>query len=258
MKSKYDFLNQPGPHLIAHRGGNGAGIDKLNTLPAFQSAADLGYRYIETDVVVTADGKVIIYHGSRSRRQGRKTDQQKRKIVQRMTYDQINKLVRPGGEKVPLLEEVISSFPRISFNIDAKTKEVVKPLADVIDKTKSINRVCLASFKHKRTLGAAELLGGKQGVCTSVGPAGFSAYMLNSKVRSAFKNKVGGLGVGCLQIPYKLANSGLIRTAHEHGVMVHVWTVNRAEAMAKMLELGVDGIVTDETRQLMQVANRSK
>jgi glycerophosphoryl diester phosphodiesterase len=258
MKSKYHFLNQPGPHFIAHRGGNAAGKDKLNTLPAFQSAVDLGYKYIETDVVLTADGKVIVYHGARSKRQEKKTAQQKRKTIQKMTYDQINKYINPDGENVPLLEEVLGSFPKALFNIDAKTKEVVRPLAEAIRKTASLNRVCVASFSHKRTLGVANLLGGQDNVCTSLGPAGFSAYLLHSKMKSAFANKITRLGVGCLQVPYKLVTKDLIKTAHQNGILVHVWTVNQAAAMAKMLELGVDGIVTDETTRLMKVAGRSK
>ena len=258
MESKYSFLNQPRPHLIAHRGGNALGADKLNTLLAFQSAVDLGYKYIETDVVLSSDGKVVVYHGSKSRRQQRKTDQCRRKIIQGMTYDRINKQINSGGEPVPLLEDVIRTFPRTFFNIDAKTKEVVRPLADVVRKTRAINRICIASFNYKRTLGVANLLGGQDKVCTSIGPTGFGTYFLYSRMKSIFKEKISRLKIGCLQIPYKLVSKELVRTAHDNGIMVHVWTVNKTAIMSKMLDLGIDGIVTDETKGLIDVANRSK
>jgi glycerophosphoryl diester phosphodiesterase len=258
MRTKYDFLSQPTPHLIAHRGGNAIGKDKQNTLAAFQSAIDLGYEYIETDVLLTSDGQVMVYHGSKNRRQQLRTSQKRRKTMQSMTYAQINKQIRPGGERVPLLEEALEAFPGIRFNIDAKTKEVVKPLAEVIKRTKTIKRVCIASFSYKRTLGVAQFLGGQQKVCTSIGPAGFSAYFIHSRMNRLFKQKLGSLGVGCIQIPYRFASKNLIDVAHSNGKMVHVWTVNNTRHMARLLDMGVDGIVTDETKALQTLANRRK
>jgi glycerophosphoryl diester phosphodiesterase len=258
MRTKYDFLSQSTPHLIAHRGGNAAGKNKQNTLAAFQSAADLGYKYIETDALLTSDGQVVVYHGSKNRRQQIRTSQKRRKTMQNMTYAGINKQISPGGERVPLLEEALEAFPDIRFNIDAKTKEVVKPLADVIKRTKTIKRVCIASFSYKRTQGVAQLLGGQQKVCTSIGPAGFSAYFIHSRMNRLFKQKLGSLEVGCIQIPYRFTSKNLIDAAHAHGKMVHVWTVNNTRHMARLLDLGVDGIVTDETKALQTLANRRK
>jgi len=259
VKSSYNFLGQPTPHLIAHRGGNILGMAKQNTLAAFQSAADIGYRYIETDVLLTKDNKVIIYHGSRNRRQQHKTSQYKRKTIQGMTYSQIKRTIKPGGEEVPLLSDALAAFPKMLFNIDAKTKEVVKPLAQTIKQAKATDRVCIASFGYKRTLGVAELLGGQQRVCTSIGPGGFSAYYLHTRLRQKLlESKIDSMGVGCLQLPHRFVSSRLIEVAHRRQKMVHAWTVNTQRTMFRMLEVGVDGIVTDEAQLLKDVVKRSK
>jgi glycerophosphoryl diester phosphodiesterase len=254
MKSKYSYLKPAPPHLLAHRGGDEAGINQQNTLAAFKSAVGMGYKYIETDVVLSKDGKVVIYHGSRSRRQQRKTGLHRRKILQNMTYAEIKKLFSPTGIDIPLLEDALHQFPDTFFNIDAKTDEVVAPLAKIIKKAKAVDRICAASFKYKRTLGVANLLGGQDRVCTSVGPLGFSHYLLHTKTPRAFKKKLDSLAVGCLQIPHRLVSKELLREAHKRGVMVHAWTVNDPAGIKRMLRLGVDGIVSDKIKTLHNLA----
>lgn len=257
-KTRYKFLDSPLPHLIAHRGGNGAGIERQNTIAAFESAVDLGYEYIETDVVASKDGKAVVFHGSFSARQEKTTGLIRRRSIQTMSYDYIKKNLSAGGEKIPLLEDVLAAFPAIKFNIDAKTFSSIVPFADAVKRTNSKDRICVASFSHARASAVALLLGGKGKVCTSVGMWGFGSILARSRMKQkVIEEYLKKKKVGCLQIPYHFVTAELIDTAHKAGVAVHTWVVNDARTMKLLLDMGVDGLITDETELLVKTA-RSK
>src|SRR6185312_1461522 len=116
------------PIAIAHRGGDAAGDDQENTLAAFKAAQALGYKYGETDVILTADGQVAAIHGSRNWLQTQFNGHPPRRALQKLTLKEIQRHAAEGV-KITALEEIITSLPKMKFFIDPKTDQVVLPLA---------------------------------------------------------------------------------------------------------------------------------
>lgn len=257
-KPHFAFLDHEGPIAFAHRGGNAAGAEKENSMAAFEAAiVELGYTYIETDVIA-CDGIVYAIHGSKNNKQVRDTGLPLRKDLEAMTLEDITQ-VRIGGEPIPRLEEIFSTFPDVRVNIDAKTWNVVDPLARLIERTGAIDRVCVGSFNYKRTQAVAAAFGGQEMLCTSAA----TAATLNTLVgREGYLSR---LEAACLQVPFRfsdlsrrlpgvvLASRRFIDTAHEAGLPVHVWTVNDRPSMEEALRFGADGIVSDEVALLKDV-----
>lgn len=245
----FEFLDNGGfPLAFAHQGGAAAGTEKRNTMPAFSAAHKLGYRYFETDVISSADGLVVIAHGSSGKKENQKSGLPIRYILQQMTYEEMKKVYKPGGEDMPLLEEVIDAFPDTRINIDPKTKEVVSPLATLLSKKRAVGRVCIGSFSYATTKGVAELLGGQNHVCTAVGPMG--AVALKTRMIPGY---LAHMQAACLQLPHQHVSERMVDTAHSLDLAVHVWTPNEASDFERSLVQGVDGIMTDAVENLRTV-----
>ena len=246
--TRFAFLDWPGPIAFAHQGG--ADEFPENTLKAFQSSAALGYHYMETDVHVTSDGVVVIMHDDTL---DRTTD--RAGTIERLPWNVVKEARVGGTEPVPRLDEVLEAMPGMRFNIEPKIDAVVDPLIDVIRRTAAIERVCIGSFKDHRVAAARRALGPK--LCTSPGTV--------TAARIRFGSWLPGVGrylartdAGCVQIPVTygpvpLVDRTSVRFAHRIGVAVHVWTINDAAEMTRLLDLGVDGIMTDRPSVLKDV-----
>ncbi len=122
IEHPHPFYDIRGPIAVAHRGGDAAGAEKENSLAAFDSAQQVGYIYGETDTIATADGKALAFHGSKNKRKEAKTGIPTRERLQSMTYQEIADSVRIGGEPVPLLEELLVTFPEMRFYYRRKNR----------------------------------------------------------------------------------------------------------------------------------------
>src|SRR5688572_11562358 len=109
----YPFLDWPGPLAFAHRGG--ASEAPENTLPAFEQAVRLGYRYLETDVHTTADGELVAFHDDRLDRVTDRTG-----MVAELPWSTVRAARVDGREPIPLLEDLLGAFPEARVNIDPK------------------------------------------------------------------------------------------------------------------------------------------
>lgn len=254
MNKQFPFVSHDGPIAIAHRGGNAAGVGKENTMAAFQAAYKLGYRYFETDVVVAASGEVILYHGLRSNRKARNAGWEPRQELQTMSLHQIRAQLSIDGEPIPTLEELLSSFPDVFINIDPKTVQVVQPLGELLHHRKEGSRVCIGSAVYSRTTKVANILGGQANVCTVLTSG--NALVARSILRlsaSPLKRHLAHTKAACLELPQYLISHKLIRVAQESGLNVYAWTVNERQQMEHLLNLGIDGIMTDEVALLQRV-----
>ncbi|HEY8482744.1 MAG TPA: glycerophosphodiester phosphodiesterase [Spirillospora sp.] len=254
MRRSYEFLDHPTPIPFAHRGGAGGGPE--NSMAAFQHAVDLGYRYLETDAHATADGVVVAFH---DRTLDRVTD--RTGAIARLPYSEVAKARIAGTEPIPRLEELLGDFPDVRVNIDIKDAPVIGPLAATLHRTKAWNRVCIASFSTRRLaqMRARLSLFTDGGVCTALDPRGVIALRAQSYGGPASKLiRLAATGVACAQVPYELGpvpfiTEAFVARAHELGLQVHAWTVNDPAAMKRLLDLGVDGIITDEIAELRRV-----
>lgn len=242
--SPWPFLDHPGPLAFAHRGG--AGDWPENTMPAFEGAVALGYRYVETDAHVTADGVCLAFHDDRL---DRVTDRSG--VIAELTYAEVRQARVDGREPIPLLEDLIGSFPDVRVNIDPKHDAAVDPLAAVIERTGAIDRVCVGSFSDQRITRLCGALGPR--LCTSLGPKAIARLRGGS-----FGLPAGRIDGGCAQVPhaYKgvaVTDRRFVERAHAAGLQVHVWTIDDPTEMHELLDLGVDGIMTDRPAVLRDV-----
>lgn len=238
------FTEQPKPHLIAHRGGDLAGPEKENTIEAFQAAVDFGFKFLETDVILTRDGLVISYHGSQNFYMKHKSGLEKRKYLQGLAYEEINKTIHGGRDSVPLIEDLLIKFPDSFFSIDAKSKEVVGPLAEIIKKTNSESRVSITSFSAKRSLEAASLLGSNSSM-----PPSLCLYKVQSYPMMIFPGpairRLRAQGIKILHVPYKCINKRMLESAHNENIMIYAWSVNDRDEINRLMGIGIDGIISD-------------
>src|SRR3954462_15457769 len=229
---------------MAHRGG---AIEHLeNTMPAFQACVDLGYRYLETDVQLTADGVLVAFHDATLERV---TDRRGR--LDSLSWAELSTARIGGREPIMRLEDLLGAWPDVRFNLDIKAAGVLAPLVRTVRRLKVADRICLASFSDARIAAARRLFG--PDVCTSLGPRGVAALRLSS-----YSPRAAGLvriQAGCAQVPLALGGRPLvderfIAAAHARSVQVHVWTVDSEAAASEMLDLGVDGVMPDRPAML--------
>lgn len=240
----FAFLDHPGPIPFAHQGG--AGDWPENTMPAFEHAVSLGYRYLETDVHVTADGVLIAFHDNVLDRATDRTG-----VVAELPWDEVERARVGGTEPIVLLADLLGAWPDVRVNIDPKHDAAVEPLIDLIERTGTVDRVCVGAFSDRRLTRVRQALGPR--ACTSMGPRQVGRLMAAARGLPA-----GSFSAACVQVPVKrgpvpLVTERFVATAHERGLHVHVWTVNEAEEMHRLLDLGVDGIMTDAPAVLKQV-----
>lgn len=242
---------------MAHRGGalhpEVAGAE--NTLHAFRHAVGLGYHYLETDVHASSDGVLLAFHDDVL---DRVTDLTGR--VSELTADRLATARITGEHAVPRMAELLEEFPRARFNIDLKSPTAVAALAELIEHTGAHDRVCVASFSWHRIREFRRAVGGR--VATAAAPAEVAAVL--ARVPRVLRG-----GPAVLQLPWRhkrrritLVTPGLVRRAHAAGLHVHVWTgdehsqwvsVDDPESIGSLLDLGVDGLITDRTDVLKDV-----
>jgi glycerophosphoryl diester phosphodiesterase len=241
--SEWTFLDQTGVLAFSHRGG--AGDWPENTMSAFEQAVALGYRYVETDVHVTADGVLIAFHDEVL---DRVTDRSG--VIAELPWSEVKEAKVDGRERIPLFEELLGAWPHLRVNIDPKHDASVEPLAGAIRRTGAIDRVCIGAFSDDRLEHVRALL---PGVCTSLGPMG----TLNLGL-AAQGQDVGALPSPCAQVPThfgdrEIVTQSFVDEAHRRDMQVHVWTIDDADDMARLVDLGVDGIMTDRNQVLKDV-----
>lgn len=244
----HPFLDAPGPVGIAHRGGDTpAGCE--NTLAAFAHAVGLGFRYLETDVRVTTDGVLVCLHDPVLDR----VSDQRGPVAQRTWADL--RTVRVGGrEPLARFEQVLEAFPDARLVVDPKTDAAVPLLVAALRQHGAEDRVCVGSFSLARLRQVRAALGARG--CTSMAPSEVRALRLAS-VRLRPLAAV-PTAPDCAQVPVRtrgvpVADRRFVAAAHALGLPVHVWTVNDPRAMGRLLDLGVDGIVTDAVASLRAV-----
>lgn len=226
--------------MLAHRG---LAIEAPeNTLLAFEKAAAIGAAYLETDVHVSSDGIAVLSHDpSLARVAGRKVD------VAQLSMAELRRVDLGHGQGFVSLEETLDAFPELRFNIDVKTDRAVDATVAAVRSTRAASRVLLTSFSDGRRLRLAGLV---PDAVTSAGRAGVIRSRLTS-IRGARARITENLrGAAALQVPervgsLRLVTARFVESVHRAGAEVHVWTVNDPADMERLLDLGVDGLVTD-------------
>lgn len=244
--SRYRYFDAPTPLALAHRGGaklpSNRGIE--NTAAAFRHAVDLGYRYIETDVHTSRDGVVFAFHDDSLDRLTGESG-----AIRDLAAQDVRRARIGDREPIPELADLLAEFPDTRFNIDLKADSSVVPTMDVLAAAGALDQVCLASFSHARLRLARSIA---PGVATSFSPREVARLKLSPPWGP------GPSGGVCVQVPRRrgrltVVDSRFVARAHARGLQVHVWTIDDPAEMNELLDLGVDGIVSDRIDLLRDI-----
>jgi glycerophosphoryl diester phosphodiesterase len=248
----HPYLQVPRPFVLAHRGLATAAPE--NSMAAFEAAVAVGVTHIETDVHATADGTLVVFHDARLERLTDLTGP-----VADVTWTTLQR-ARLGAERVPLLEDVLAAWPSVRLNVDVKSAAAVAPFADLVRRTRTTHRVCVASFSDRRRRAAVRALAGTGRVAYSLGLSGSTAVVALAAAGAATSVVRRSLqGAVALQLPDRagpvpVVTRRLLRAVHVAGAQVHVWTVDDPVRMRELLDLGVDGIVTNRADLAVPIA----
>jgi glycerophosphoryl diester phosphodiesterase len=241
----YPYLDHDGPIAMAHRGGayHPDNLGYENSMRAFEQAVGLGYQYLETDLHATSDGVVVAFHDGRLDRVTDRTG-----IISQLPWSEVKQAKINGREPIPLLTEVLEHFPTTRLNLDIKADNGVLPAASVLRDANAIDRVCVSSFSQARV----------QRIRAELGDRLATGFGQNEIARLRFSPLRFNSPGACLQIPeyfgrIKVLTPALLRRAHALGKQVHVWTVDDPADMHRLLDAGVDGLITDRTDLLREV-----
>lgn len=236
----HPYLDWDGPIPFAHRGG--ASDVPENTMPAFQYAVDHGYRYVETDVQVTADGVLVAFHDNDlARTCGRPGH------ISELPWNDVKTALVDGTAPIPLLEDMLGTWPELRVNIDCKTNAAVDALVAALKRCDALDRVCVGAFSGRRMKRLRGSLG--DNLCTSLSP-GDVVSLRFGRPRRAPGNAA---QVPTKEGPITVVDERFVRKAHALGIKVHVWTIDDPNEMRRLLDLGVDGIMTDRPLVLREV-----
>ncbi len=243
----HPFLDHPRPLAFAHRGGSLEAEE--NTMAAFERAVGLGYTHIETDVHATRDGVAVVHHDDTLQRMTGRVER-----IDALSWAELSAVHTRGGAGIPRLDQVLASFPALNVNIEMKSLAVAAPMAEAVRRAGALDRICVGAFAADRTRAARRLLG--LGLAWSPAHASVLGVWL-----AGFGLPVRRPAFHALQVPVQhkgipVVTQRFVCAAHARSVQVHVWTVNEADEMERLLELGVDGLMTDRPTVLREVLMR--
>lgn len=253
------------PLAFAHRGGTtyapNVGIE--NSVTAFRNATALGFHYLETDVHRTADGTVVAFHDPRLDRVTDATG-----AIADLPYAAVAEASIGGVEPIPTLDELLEEFPDAAFNIDIKADPALEPTIEILRAHNALDRVCLASFSDKRIRTARRLVeGGPDGVdAPRVATSAGRRAVILTKLSPGFVSRLVHTSAPALQVPARqqirgrvlpIVTPALVKVAHRLGKHVHVWfhgwDEETPEELHRLLDMGVDGIISDRVDLLADV-----
>jgi glycerophosphoryl diester phosphodiesterase len=255
------FFKLPLPRAFGHRGS--AGTHPENTLESFRAAAALGIEYLEFDLHMTRDGEIVVSHDDHlTRLCGREG------VIRELTWSELLSAdagrmfttdggatfpFRDRGIKIPRLADVFAEFPAMRFLIEIKQTlpSLVAPMLTLVDRANLRSNVLIAS-EHQAPLDEVRLQAPDL-------PSNFSYFESGGffQAMAARDQKYSPPG-DALQIPanyesWNLVTADSVNFAHQLGIEVHVWTVNEVAEMNRLLDLGVDGLISDYPGRLLDV-----
>jgi glycerophosphoryl diester phosphodiesterase len=262
-KGRHKTVQGEWPVNLAHRGASSLAPE--NTIEAFRLAVEAGAGGLELDVHLTRDGHVVVLHDATV---DRTTDGEG--PVSEMTLEELrafdaghnfspdggpSRPYRGRGVRVPILEEVLREFPGVAVNIDIKAGRpgIEAAVLGVLREADALGRVLVVSTTHATVKRFRKISGGHVSTGASKWETGvfylLSRLRLDRLVRPAYD---------ALQVPLRhrgitLVTSRFIRATHDSGLRVDVWTINQADEMRRLLDLGADAIMTDRPRTLAEV-----
>ena len=254
----------PMPRVVAHRGDSGSFPE--NTLLAFESAVKMNVDVIETDVHISSDGHIVIWHDPTLDRNTNATGRiEDHTLAELKSFDAGYTFTTDGGKSFPFrgqgvqlatLAEALKAFPHMRFNVDLKSKEsqIVDAFIQLITEFNAFDRIIGASF-HLKNL--KELRRKEPRIQTSLTTLEVLPLLAKQKLGLLSPKKQDELLI--FQVPprqwgIEVITPRFIEVMHKRGAIIQVWTINEAEEMKRLLTMGVDSIMTDHPLIAIEVA----
>jgi len=242
--SEYPYFDNAGlPIAFAHRGGtvDDEGLVLENTMAAFQQAVDLGFRYLETDAHVSSDDVLVAAHDPTLERT---TDGSG--VIGDHTYAELARLKIGGREAIPRFEDLLTSWPDVRINVDAKTPAAVGLLSRMVHRHRAWDRVCVASFSAPSVYRLRRELGPRVATALSWAEVAALKWAPGRPIRArVLKSGQAAQVPPRHRLGIDVLTPGFVDRAHELGKVVNAWTINDAAQMHQVLDLGADGVFTD-------------
>jgi glycerophosphoryl diester phosphodiesterase len=212
---------------IGHRGASGYAPE--NTLAAFALAIEMGCSWVELDVYVV-EGELLVIHDDTLER----TTNGKGRVMD-TSLGTLRALDAGTGQQIPTLSEVIELVDhRVGINIELKGPHTAAPvnalLAGYVDRGWRAEEFMISSFKH------AEL---------ALTDPRYRRGALFSKTVKDYFQRTRELGAFAFNLDIKLVTPQLVATAHDEGLLVYVYTVNKVADIDRMRAYGVDGVFSN-------------
>ena len=256
------FFDPTRPHVFAHRGGCALGPE--NTLAAFDRGLAAGADGLELDVHLSADGIAVVHHDDTlDRCTGDRGPLAARTAAELARVDAGYRFTRDGAFPfrqqsigVPTLAEVLSRYPDAPIIIEMKvdTREMGEAVARDVRRAGAVDRVCAAGYGSQSAAAARAAL------------PEMAASASHAEVRLAVYRSLAGwpvrrAGYGVYQVPeraglLRIVSRRFIRHAHAAGVRVQVWTVDEEADMRRLLDWGVDGLISNRPDLAVRVRNQ--
>lgn len=260
----YSFFEKP-IQVVAHRGDSM--FYPENSLPAFKSAIDLGVDIIETDVHISKDGVIFIWHdedfyqidGSRRHVTDYFWDEIKALDIGYLFVDKNGARPFKGkGHGITKFQNALREFPETRFNVDLKDKkrDLVDGFYKILKEEDAINRVVVASFSSSNLKQIRKL---DTRIITSYGKEEVLRIVILNKlrltwiIRLLYKHIPPVIQVPVASGKIKVVTRSFIKSLHKLGIKIQVWTINEKEDMRRLYIKGVDGVMTDDPRTLKSV-----
>ncbi|MEM9563377.1 MAG: glycerophosphodiester phosphodiesterase family protein [Actinomycetota bacterium] len=242
----HPFFDHDGPIPLAHQGGAAEEVE--NSAAAFANAAALGYHHLDVDLQATTDGVLVAHHDdSLQRLTGVDA------AVGDLSWDDVAELRLPNGEPLARFDELLDEHPEARWNIELKDDGSIGPTVDLVRQRRLDQRVCLNTFDDRRMRRIRRAAVGIEPAYSTPIAATlwlkaaswipFLPYRTSADVTQA---PVEDRGI-------KVLDERFVRRAEKAGLVVVVWTIDEADEMARLLDLGVDGILTDAPQTLRTV-----
>lgn len=254
------FLAAQAPFVIAHRGGvedaqpdrEGEAVPE-NSDVAFARSVGLGVRYLESDIRTSADDVPILHHDEdlvRVAYYGAK--------VSELPWKEIAKIRLPADARLMRLDEALITWPSVRWNLDVKDDRSVDATVRVLTRAHALDRTCVASFSRQRLLRLRELLGPDAATCATWSEIATILRIPGSTRLLSQRWASQPLRPAVVQVPpsafgVPLLTRGSVRAAHALGMQVHAWTINSVEQMRRLIDIGVDGIITDHPASALKL-----
>lgn len=261
----HPYFADEGFLVIAHRGGRG--LMPENTLEAFRHADSLGVDVLEMDLHASADGHLVIIHDATV---DRTTNGSGR--VDSLTLAQLTALdagyrfqgeddsfpLRGKDVRIPTLEAALSSFrhKRLLIEIKPNSPQVARQFCATLERFDMDEKTVVASF-HSDALNAFRSACPQTPISATAGQVGLYTAMHLLHLEAAYLDPPIAFQVPEKLGPLQLVDRRFVESVHARNAQVHVWTVNSEEAMQRLIDFGVDGLITDYPDRLLRVLGRT-